>query len=331
MRTTDSNRRRRRRKFHRAVHVLVTKLRLAVTPYAYRIVVMNHKKRQRLTTYLKRILGTVTINTLNTMLVDGRVRVNTKRVPVDYRVQVKETIDFLDKKGIPKPEFPLYDVDLEILYEDDALLVINKTPGILVHPSYDLHRPNILAALIHSGKISQPMPFQFDHMIVHRLDIGTTGVLIAGKTRKALMRLKKQFRKREVVKRYVAIAQGTPENRIGMIHNRVGKPVGSQRRMVMERGKEAITGYRIVESRGAYSLFELDLFTGRTHQIRIHLSWLGHPIVGDRLYDGEMIEGIDHPLLHAQEIEFTHPISGNRLHFHKNPPVDFMQFWDHLS
>lgn len=203
-------------------------------------------------------------------------------------------------------DFPPEDIPLDILFEDDDLLVINKQPGIIVHPTkgHPVHTiaNGIMKYMNDTGK-------QFKIRFANRIDMDTSGIVICAKNANTQDNISNQMKSKDVVKKYIAVVHGRVEDDC-IIELPVGRPDDiSIRRCVMEDGKMATTIVHVLEKFNNYTLLELTIKTGRTHQIRVHLSHTGHPIIGDELYEGEAPELINRQALHAYHIEFKHPMN----------------------
>lgn len=226
-----------------------------------------------------------------------------------------------DVIGIRLPQetsdFPPEDIPLDIVYEDDDLILINKQPGIIVHPTKG-HPVHTVANGI--MKYMEDTSQVFKVRFANRIDMDTTGIIIVAKNANAQNDLSNQMRHNSVVKKYKALVSGIVEEDHFTIELPVGRPSeDSIRRTVMEGGKDAISEVTVLrrfdsEKYGPHTLVEVTLHTGRTHQIRVHLSWIGHVIAGDELYGGST-ELISRQALHAYHIEFTHPVSGSLMTF----------------
>jgi 23S rRNA pseudouridine1911/1915/1917 synthase len=224
---------------------------------------------------------------------------------------------------------------LHILYEDADLIVINKAQGLVVHPGAGTHAPTLVHGLLaHCADLSG-IGGVMRPGIVHRLDRGTSGAMVVAKHDRAHEGLAKQFEERQVTKRYIALTLGIPNPQRATLHTYYGRhPVHRQRYTSrLQSGKNAITSYAVSASEGGIALLDILLGTGRTHQIRVHLSEIGHPIVGDALYGGatqlarikdpemrEQAAALPHQALHAAHLAFAHPISGAPLQFSADLP-----------
>ncbi len=228
--------------------------------------------------------------------------------------------------------------DLKILYEDECLLVVSKPAGVVVHPGAGKARGTLAATLLdHCGTLSQ-IGGVTRPGIVHRLDKGTSGLLVVAKSDSAHRSLSAQFKGRTVTKIYTALCIGTPRPARGSVRLPLGRdPRHRQRMAVVPGGRAAHTDYEVTEVLGVASVVRLTLHTGRTHQIRVHLASLRCPLVGDRTYGASalasrsppavrsVLSEFPRPALHAQILGFTHPLSGEALRFEEAWPVDLEQ------
>ena len=227
------------------------------------------------------------------------------------------------------------DFDFDIIYEDSVMLVINKPAGVAVHPGAGNPDGTIVNALLgrYPG-FADLFPDAESRMrpgIVHRLDKDTSGCLVIAKTPQAMYKLSKAFAERETKKKYLALVRGIPAKNSMEISNNIGRhPVNRQKMAVVDRGgKIAISSYRTIKSgligKDKISLVEVAIFTGRTHQIRVHMSHIGYPVLGDTLYGGSRttIAGADRQMLHAWKIEIPHPENGKNMIFTAEIPLDF--------
>ncbi len=264
----------------------------------------------------------------------GQVRVDGERRRPAHRLRLGETVGY----DLPRPETVSVDpepIPLAVLHEDEAILVIDKQAGLTVHPAPHQPSGTLVNALLHRGSpLSDFHGDPFRPGIVHRLDRGTSGVIVVAKTRQAHFSLAVQFESRTVDKEYRAIVLREPEHEEGEIDLPIGKDRKVQGRMAVRRedGVSALTRFRVLERFGRYAHLAVYLFTGRTHQIRVHLSARGHPVAADALYgggpadlmpshvDGEPRAGDEKPLLarpalHAFRLALDHPGTGERMRF----------------
>ena len=232
-----------------------------------------------------------------------------------------------------KSDFPPENIPLNIIYEDDDLILINKQPGIIVHPTKGHPEHTIANAVMYYMQQSDQV---FKVRFANRIDMDTTGIIIIAKNANAQNDLSDQMRHNAVIKRYIALVEGSISDDHFTIDLPIGRPdqVSIQRK-VMENGKAAVTEVRVLErfdseEYGPHTLVEIVLHTGRTHQIRVHLSHIGHVIAGDSIYGGRT-SLISRQALHAYHIEFTHPASGEYMTFETELPEDIQKAIDHLK
>ena len=271
--------------------------------------------------------------------VDGRVETKTAHaLPGGARVVVK----------LPPPvpsHIEAEEIALDVRYEDAHLLVINKPPGMVVHPGAGQRKGTLAAALLHHcrgqlsgiGGVERPG-------IVHRLDKDTSGLLIAAKTDPAHRKLSADLKARRIHRHYLAIVRGIPAQGEGTIDAPIGRhPTHRTAMAVVESGRRAVTHYAVREVLGDASLLGVTLETGRTHQIRVHMSHIGHPVLGDPVYGlGRLPRGprkktksnqqnsIDRQALHAHRLSFRHPIDGEERELVSEPPADFLKLLESL-
>jgi 23S rRNA pseudouridine1911/1915/1917 synthase len=228
-------------------------------------------------------------------------------------------------------------IPLHILHEDADVIVLHKPPGLAVHPGAGRPTGSLAAALLHhcAGKLA-PGGGPDRPGIVHRLDLETSGILVAAKTDAAHRELSRQFKDRETQKTYLAFVLGRPKGQVGSWEGAIGRhPVHRQKMSVRTRGRPSRTDWKLLRSWPGASLLELKLLTGRTHQIRVHASAAGCPVAGDPLYGGTSpltrSAKIQRQLLHAHRLAFTHPRTGEYLSFEAPPPADFAAFQSYLD
>lgn len=225
---------------------------------------------------------------------------------------------------------------IPILFEDEDVIVIDKPVGIAAHPSPGWEGPTITGSLRAMGVQLSPSGPQEREGIVHRLDVGTSGVMVVAKSPSAQSSLKGQFKDRQVRKIYHALAQGHLDPAVGTIDAPIDRhPKEDHRFAVVASGKPSITHYEALEYFPAVTLARVELETGRTHQIRVHFAAIKHPLVGDLTYgaDPRLAEslGLRRPWLHAMELEFSHPRSGERVHFVSEYPKDLVSSLESLQ
>lgn len=236
------------------------------------------------------------------------------------RIEVNEP---LPEKIDNRPEA----IPLDVIYEDEDLIVINKQAGLVVHPGAGQARGTLVNALLHHFPKLSAIGGKERPGIVHRLDKETTGCLVVAKTDEAHRKLSEQFAARTVEKIYLALVAGKLRKSFGVIEEKIGRhPVERQRMSVASKhGRTAKTEYRVVSSSDQISLLECKLHSGRTHQVRVHLHHLGHPILGDKVYGGKYARSLPRQMLHAWKLSFADPRTSEWKMFEAPLPPDFAE------
>ena len=252
------------------------------------------------------------------------------KIEIDLEKLEKESIFEQDRK-IPKPE----KLPLDIIYEDDDILIVNKPAGMVVHPACGNYSGTLVNALLnYPGFLTEFNERQTTSDerrtmrpgIVHRLDKNTSGIMLVAKTGQAHRKLSKQLKDRTITKKYLAVVKGIVELDESVINAPISHDKKDRRKMAIdeEEGKEAITYYRVIKrnTQRNFTVLEIRPKTGRTHQIRIHLSHIGHPVLGDTLYNGPLVQGLSRQALHAKSIKFDHPTKNTSMEFSADLPTD---------
>lgn len=283
-------------------------------------------KGKRLDVFLVEALGAGTSRGFAQKLIgQGSVRVNGKRVKASEKLLEGQSVEVelppaAGSALVPEP------MPLAVVYEDDEIIVIDKPAGLVVHPAPGHATGTLVHALLaHCGNLA-PQGAPLRPGIVHRLDRGTSGLLVAAKTARAYQSLVSQFEKREVEKTYVAVVRGALAQDAGTIELPIGRHPRHREKMAVRLvgAREARTSYRVLRRGSFASALEIKIATGRTHQIRVHLAFLGHPVLGDAQYG----TGRDFPrlALHARRLAFRHPATGERLAFSSPLPPEMENF-----
>lgn len=263
---------------------------------------------------------------LQTLIRDGFVRLNEKTPRPRDPVHTGDTIE-LTEPAIEKVEALPEQIALEILFEDDDLLVLNKPAGLVMHPGAGHQQHTLVNALLAHCKDLSGIGGKERPGIVHRLDKETSGCLVVAKNDATHRDLSRQFAARTMTKIYLALVAGIVRKRTGIIDKAIARhPVHRQRMSIARRqGRSAKTEYRVLQSGNDMSLLECTLHSGRTHQIRVHLHHLGHPVLGDKLYGGKRAGDFPRQMLHAWKLGFNHPRSGEEMSFEAPLPPDFTE------
>ena len=277
----------------------------------------------------------------------GDVLVNNKPVKPNYRVKPGDLIQVVLPNPPREIELIPEDIPINIIYEDDDVIVVNKEAGMVVHPAYGNYTGTLVNALMwHFRDIPLFQTGELRPGLVHRIDKNTSGLLVVAKNELSLNILSKQFYERTTDRKYIALVWGTPDPPEGSISGNVGRNIRDRKIMQVfpdgSQGKPAITHYSVIEDLGYVSLVECKLETGRTHQIRVHFSYIKHPLFNDEEYGGEKIlRGttfakyqqfvrncfaiLPRQALHAKSLSFDHPVTGKRLSFDSELPDDMKE------
>ena len=254
-------------------------------------------------------------NTIQRLIEEEKITVNDKKTKTSYKVKTGEKIKVIMEEAQEislKPE----DIELDVLYEDNDIIVINKAKGMVVHPGNGNPDGTLVNAVLARCKGSlSGIGGKIRPGIVHRLDKDTSGVIIVAKNDKAHTELSNQIQNRLVKKTYIALVRGVIKENEATINMPIGRSQRDRKKMaVTKKGKEAITHFKVLKRWDKYTLLEVNIETGRTHQIRVHLAQIGYPIVGDVVYsNGKNPFGVEGQMLHAKQIEFEHPITKKKM------------------
>jgi 23S rRNA pseudouridine1911/1915/1917 synthase len=282
---------------------------------------------ERIDSALTRVLG-LSRTAVVKLLEDGDITTGGKAMPKSDRVTAGQVIEVLMPAPVNTDPIPLTPLEgLTIVYDDQDIVVIDKPIGCAAHPSPGWTGPTVVGALMAAGySVSTSGPAERQG-IVHRLDVGTSGLMIVAKSDTAFHVLKDAFRNRTVDKIYHAMVQGHLDPTTGTIDAPIDRhPKEDHRFAVVATGKESITHYEVIEFYRGVSMAKIELETGRTHQIRVHFSALHHPLVGDTTYGADPVLAkslqMARPWLHAAQLRFAHPVTGQALEFHAPYPAD---------
>lgn len=266
----------------------------------------------------------VSRSNMQKLLEDGRVKRGEKIIKANYKVRAGEMFVV----DIPEPE-PIEavpeNIPLDIIYEDDDVVVLNKARGMVVHPAPGNYTGTLVNALLYHCSNLSGINSAIRPGIVHRLDKDTSGIMIVAKNDAAHISLSQQIQSKTAVRTYLAVVRGNIKTDSGTIETQIARDKTDRKKMavVKEGGRDAITDYEVLERFGKYTLVRCKLRTGRTHQIRVHMEYLGYPLVGDPKYSPMKTPfGIKGQALHSHTLEFTHPRTGERMEFEAPLPED---------
>jgi len=285
---------------------------------------------ERLDRFLASALPELSRARIQALVKGGQATVDGRPAKPSQALRAGEVVEFHIPAGSEPSPLAAQDIPLQILHEDKFLMVLNKPAGLVTHPGAGNREGTVANAVLHHcGDV--PVAGGTDRPgIVHRLDKETSGCLVVAKTEPVQRALSAMFADRAVEKTYLAMVEGKPRHPHGAIDAKIGRhPVHRQKMAIAERGRDAFTAYRVLGSEGSLALIECKPRTGRTHQIRVHLKHLGHPVAGDPVYGRR--GKFERHLLHAWKLAFVHPGTGKRMEFTAPPPGDFPEWARKLS
>lgn len=311
----------------------------------FRYVVDAGQKPLRVDKYLAGIMEYTSRNRIQLSLKAGFVRCGDKILKANYIVRPGDVISFVMPYQRHGTEILPEDIPLDIVYEDSELLVVNKPAGMVVHPGHGHYAHTLVNALAYHLGIRQKADEGDERMgvLVHRIDKDTSGLLVVSKTEPAQINLAKQFFVHSIERKYIAVVWGNLPEDEGTIEGNIGRDPSDRLRFKVfpegDQGKTAITHYKVLERFGFVTVVQCILETGRTHQIRVHMNYIGHPLFGDERYDGTKINKgtiyakyrqfiqncfkiCPRQALHAAVLGFEHPDNGRHLHFEADLPAD---------
>ncbi|MDR1679134.1 MAG: RluA family pseudouridine synthase [Prevotellaceae bacterium] len=311
----------------------------------HRFVVDKGQSMLRIDKYLVNIMPDISRNRIQEAAAANAILVNDKPVKSNYRVKPADVISI--QMAYPPNEFEIIpqEIPLNIVYEDDALMVVNKQPGLVVHPGFGNFEGTLLNGLAWYLKDNPKFDVSDPRLgLVHRIDKDTSGLLVIAKTEYAKTKLSKQFFDKTTHRKYIALVWGSMENDEGTIVGNIGRDLKDRMLMAVfppdsEHGKHAVTHYKVIERLGYVTLVECRLETGRTHQIRVHMKHIGHTLFNDERYGGnQVLRGTTfakyktfvqncfavcpRQALHAKTLGFVHPLTGEEMYFDSEIPED---------
>lgn len=296
-------------------------------------IVSQEEKGKRLDTYIPSVDTDITRTSAQRLIEDGNILVNGKNVKVSYKIQENDKISV----EIPEPkqiELKAQDIPIEIVYEDSDIIVVNKPKGMVVHPANGNPDGTLVNAIMAICKDSlSGIGGEIRPGIVHRIDKDTSGLLIVAKNDNSHVKMSEQIKNHEVKKTYIALVRGVFKENEATIDMPIGRSTSDRKKMAVNKnGKDAITHIKVLKRFDKYTLLQVNIETGRTHQIRVHLSHIGYPIVGDYTYsNGKNEFDVIGQCLHAQKLEFKHPITQKDMCLEAELPQYFKDILDKLK
>ena len=296
-------------------------------------IVSQEEKGKRLDTYISSVDTDITRTSAQRLIEDGNILVNGKNAKVSYKIQENDKISV----EIPEPkqiELKAQNIPIEIIYEDSDIIVVNKPKGMVVHPANGNPDGTLVNAIMAICKDSlSGIGGEIRPGIVHRIDKDTSGLLIVAKNDNAHVKMSEQIKNHEVKKTYIALVRGVLKKNEATIDMPIGRSTSDRKKMAVNKnGKNAITHIKVLKRFDKYTLLKVNIETGRTHQIRVHLSHIGYPIVGDYTYsNGKNEFDVVGQCLHAQKLEFKHPITQKDMCLEAELPQYFKDILDKLK
>lgn len=287
------------------------------------------KANERIDTYLSAKYN-LSRNMVQNLITDGKVKLRGEKIPKNYKIKSTDKDSDIEIE-IPKEEVTEIlpeNIPIQILYEDEFLAVVNKPRGMVTHPSKGRYSGTLVNALLYKFPNNLSNYNGDDRPgIVHRLDKDTSGGLIIAKDNETHRALSKLFKEHEVVREYIAIVHGNIKTDEGRLEYSIGRNPKDRKKMAVtdKNSKTAITDYKVIQRFDGFTFVRLSLYTGRTHQIRVHMSKIGHPVAGDKLY-GPKKSKLKILYLHSTKLEFIHPITGKKIIVESQPDEEFNKF-----
>lgn len=290
-----------------------------------KIVVKDNNQKKRLDIYIADEIEELSRTTVQRLIDEEKILVNGKKQKSSYKPEVGDEIN-IDIPEAHEAILKAQDIPVPVVYEDNDIIVVNKPKGMVVHPANGNPDGTLVNAILAICKDSlSGIGGEIRPGIVHRLDKDTSGLLIVAKNDVAHIKMSKQIQDREVIKKYIALVKGVVAENEATIDLPIARSTKDRKKMAVDpKGKNAVTHFKVLKRYDKYTLLELKIDTGRTHQIRVHMSYIGHPVVGDGVYSSGKNEfNVEGQMLHARYLEFKHPITGKELRLEAPIPEYF--------
>ena len=290
-------------------------------------------ENMRLDAYIASKKDNISRTNIQRLIEEGSILVNGQKKKISYKVQIGDNIE-INIPEAKETDIKAEDIPLEVVYEDSDIIVVNKPKGMVVHPANGNPDGTLVNAIMNICKGSlSGIGGEIRPGIVHRLDKDTSGLLIVAKNDLAHINMSTQIKNREVKKIYIALVKGNINENEATINMPIGRSTKDRKKMaVRKEGKEAVTHFKVLKRYGDYTLLKIKIDTGRTHQIRVHMAEIGHPVVGDMVYSkGKNEFGVEGQMLHATSLDFKHPITGKEMHLEADLPEYFKNVLNELD
>ncbi len=292
------------------------------------VIVNENDKGKRLDIYIAENFNELSRTMIKKLIESNNILVNDKSEKVSYKVQANDNIS-IDVPEAKETKLKAQEIPLDIIYEDSDIIVVNKPKGMVVHPANGNPDGTLVNAILSICKNSlSGIGGELRPGIVHRLDKDTSGLIIVAKNDKAHINMSEQIKERNVKKTYIALVRGNVPEEKATINMPIGRSTKDRKKMaVTKNGKQAITHFKVLKRYSKYTLLEIKIETGRTHQIRVHMAEIGYPVVGDAVYsNGKNEFGIEGQMLHAYKLEFMHPITNK----HRELTAPLPQYFEEI-
>lgn len=287
----------------------------------------------RLDKYLAKEKPELSRSMIQKLIEEGHILVNNNPVRTSYLLQEQDQIT-IEIPEVKEVGIEAQDLPIEIIYEDQDILLVNKPKGMVVHPANGNPDGTLVNAIMAKCKDGlSGIGGELRPGIVHRLDKDTSGLLIVAKNDRAHIQMSEQIKEHKVQKTYLALVKGIVKENEATIQMPIGRSIQDRKKMAVRKdGKEAITHFHVLKRYLHHTLLEVKIETGRTHQIRVHMAQIGHPVVGDMVYSsGKNPFGVEGQMLHAQKLDFTHPRTGEKMHIEAPLPAYFTEILEKLE
>lgn len=262
--------------------------------------------------------------TIKKLIEDGKLLVNGSTIKPSYKVKIGDLVE-ITEVDFSEREITATKMDLDIIYEDDDLLVVNKQSGLVVHPAPGHYQDTLVNGLMYHIKSLSSLNGDTRPGIVHRIDKDTSGLLMVAKNNKAHVILAEELKKKKTKREYIALVEGVIKNKRGKINAPIGRNKSNRLKMdITASGKPAVTHFEVLQTFQKSTLIKCILETGRTHQIRVHMAYIKHPVLGDFIYGTSKVNSFGQ-CLHAKTLGFTHPTTKKYMQFDSELPVEFME------